>query len=82
MDEIRNKRGRKQRKHKDAEVPSTSSAEKGLETPMEVYDELAHDMETSWNSMCESENDRETSKRMRVPQGFNTPNLGKPAWAY
>jgi hypothetical protein len=49
---------------------------------MEVYDELAHNMETSWNSMCESENDRYTSKRTRVTQGFNTPSQGKPAGAY
>jgi hypothetical protein len=46
-----NKRGRKQRKRKDSEVASTSSAEQGGETSMEVYDEISHDMETSWNSM-------------------------------
>jgi hypothetical protein len=48
------KRGQKQRKHKDTEVSSTLSAKQGGETYMEVYDEIAHDMETSWNSMCES----------------------------
>jgi hypothetical protein len=39
-----NKRGRKQRKQKDADVASTSSAEHGGEKPKEVYDELAHNM--------------------------------------
>jgi hypothetical protein len=77
-----NKRGRKQSKHKDSEVASTSSAEHGGEEPMEVYDKLAHDMETSWNSMCESENDRDTSTRTRVTQGFNTRSQGKPDGAY
>jgi molecular chaperone GrpE (heat shock protein) len=43
-----NKRGIKQRKNKDSEVASTSSAEQWGERPMEVYDELAHNMETSW----------------------------------
>jgi hypothetical protein len=74
--------GRKKRKHKDADVASTSSAEHGGEKPMELYDALAHDMETSWNSMCESENYRDTSTRTRVTQGFNTPSQGKPAGAY
>jgi hypothetical protein len=77
-----NKRGRKQRKNKDSEVASTSSVEHGGEIPMEVYDEIAHNMETSWNSMYESENDRDTSTRPRVTQGFNTPIQGKPAGAY
>jgi uncharacterized membrane-anchored protein YhcB (DUF1043 family) len=45
------KKVRKQRKHKDSEVASTSSSEHGGEKMMEVYDELAHDMETSWNSL-------------------------------
>jgi hypothetical protein len=49
---------------------------------MEVYDELARDMETSWNSICESENDRDTSTRTRVTQGFNTSSQGKPNGAY
>jgi molecular chaperone GrpE (heat shock protein) len=72
-----NKRDRKKRKNKDSEVASTSSSEQGGERPMEVYDELAHNMETSWNSTCESENDRDTSTRTRVTQGFNTLSQGK-----
>jgi hypothetical protein len=47
LDMSSNKRGRKQWKHKDSEIASTSSAEHGGETLMEVYDELEHDMETS-----------------------------------
>jgi hypothetical protein len=77
-----NNRGQKQRKNKDSEVASTSSAEQGGERPMEVYDELAHNMETSWISMCKSENYRDASTRTRVTQGFNTPSEGKLAWAY
>jgi hypothetical protein len=49
---------------------------------MEVFDELAHSMEKSWNSMCEPENDRDMSSRTRVTQGFNTPSHGKLAGAY
>jgi hypothetical protein len=49
---------------------------------MEAYDELAQNMETSWNSMCESENDRDTSTITRVTQGLNTPSQGKLAGAY
>jgi hypothetical protein len=77
-----NKRGRKQRIHKDTEVALTSSAEQGGKKSMEVYDEIAHDMETSWNSMCESESERDTSARMRVSQGYSTPIQNKPAGVY
>jgi hypothetical protein len=49
---------------------------------MEKYDELAHNMETSWNSMCESENYRDTSTRTIVTQGLNTPSQGKLDGAY
>jgi hypothetical protein len=70
------------RKHKDSEVALTSSLEQGGDKSMEVYDEIAHDMETSWNSMCESESDRYPSARMRVSQGYNNPSQGKPAGAY
>jgi hypothetical protein len=49
---------------------------------MKVYDEPAHDMETSWNSICESDNDRNTSTRTRVTQSLDTPSLGKPAGEY
>jgi molecular chaperone GrpE (heat shock protein) len=76
------KRGRKQRKHKDTEVASTSSVEKGEEKPMEVYDEIAHDMETSWGSMCESGREKDMATRSRVSQGYSTPSQGKPAGAY
>jgi chromosome segregation ATPase len=77
-----NKRGRKQQKNKDSELASTSSAEQGRERPMEAYDELVQNVETYWNSMCESENDRYPSTRTRVAQGFNTPSQGKLARAY
>jgi hypothetical protein len=49
---------------------------------MEVYDEIAQDMEKSWNSMCESENDRYPSARTRVTQGLNTTSQVKRAGAY
>jgi hypothetical protein len=46
-----NKVGLKQLKNKDSEVASTSSAEQGGEKYIELYDKIAQDMETSWNSM-------------------------------
>jgi hypothetical protein len=49
---------------------------------MEVYDEIAHDMETSWNSMCESESEKYQSARSSVSQGYGTPSQGKPDGAY
>jgi hypothetical protein len=49
---------------------------------MDAYDELTHNMETSWNSMCKSEHDRDTSTIIRVTQGFNTPGQGKLDGAY
>jgi hypothetical protein len=49
---------------------------------MDVYDEIDHEMETSWNSMCESENDRNPSARTRVTQGYNTSSQGKLDGAY
>jgi hypothetical protein len=76
-----NRRGRKQRKHKDAEVASTSSTEERGAKYVEVYDEFAHNMEMSWNSMCESKNDIYPSARARLTQGYNTPSQGKPAGA-
>jgi predicted nucleic acid-binding Zn-ribbon protein len=76
-----NKRGQQQLKHKDSEVASTSSTEQGGGKYMEVYDEIAHNMETSWNSMCESKNDIYPSASTRVTQGYNTPSQGKPAGA-
>jgi chromosome segregation ATPase len=77
-----NKRGQIQRKHNYSEVASKSSAEQGGEKSIEVYGEIAHDMETSWNSMCEPESDRDLSARMIVSQGCSTPIQGKPAGAY
>jgi hypothetical protein len=58
-----NKRGRKQRKHKDTEATSASSADQGGGTLMEGYDKIAHDMETSWDSMFESEREKEDLTR-------------------
>jgi hypothetical protein len=49
---------------------------------MEVYDEIAHNMETSRNSMCESKSDRYPSARMRVSQGYSTPSQGISYGAY
>jgi uncharacterized membrane-anchored protein YhcB (DUF1043 family) len=49
-----NKQGRKQMKHKDTEATSIYSADQGWEQVMEGYAEIAHNMETSWDSMCES----------------------------
>jgi hypothetical protein len=77
-----NKIGRKQMKNKDSEVASISSAEQGVEIPMEVYDELTHKMEISWNIMRESGNGRDTSTRTRFTQGFNTPGQVKLSGAY
>jgi hypothetical protein len=76
------KSGRKQRKLKDAEVASTSSSGQGGEKSMEVYDEIAHNIVTSWNRMCGSENDKDASTRTRLIQGFNTTSHGKPDGAY
>jgi hypothetical protein len=35
---------------------------------MEVYDEMVHHMETSWDIICESEREKDTATRSRVPQ--------------
>jgi hypothetical protein len=44
-----NKRGRKQ--SKSSAGSSTSSAEKRAEKTMETYEDIAHDMATSWTNM-------------------------------
>jgi hypothetical protein len=50
-----NKRGRKQ--SKSSAGSSMSSAEKKNDRSMETYEDIAHDMATSWTNMCESEDD-------------------------
>jgi hypothetical protein len=42
---------------------------------METYEDMAHDMETSWTNMCESEDN--TSDQNNVSQGYSTPSQGK-----
>jgi hypothetical protein len=49
---------------------------------MEVYDEIAHEMETSWDSMFESEREKDNTSHARITQGYSTPGQGKPAMAY
>jgi LPS O-antigen subunit length determinant protein (WzzB/FepE family) len=68
-----NKRGRKQ--SKSSAGSSTSSAEKRADKSMETYEDIAHDMATSWTNMCESEDD--PSDQNNVSQGYNTPSQGK-----
>jgi hypothetical protein len=70
-----NKRERKQ--SKQSEGSSTSSAEKRADRSMETYDDIAHDMETSWTNMCESEGEGDTSDQNNVSQGYSTTNKGK-----
>jgi hypothetical protein len=59
-----NKRGRKQRK--PSEGSSTSSAEKRAGKSMETYEDIDHDMATSWTNMCESEGEGDTSDFTRI----------------
>jgi hypothetical protein len=49
---------------------------------MEVYDEIAHKMKKSWDSMCESEYEKDNTSHARIPQGFSTPGQGKPVGEY
>jgi hypothetical protein len=51
------------------------SAEKRPDKSMDTYEDIAHDMETSWTNMCESEDD--TSDQNNVSQGYSTPSQGK-----
>jgi hypothetical protein len=44
---------------------------------MKTYDDIAHDMATSWNNMCESEGEGDTSDQNNVSQGYRTPSLDK-----
>jgi hypothetical protein len=68
-----NKRGRKQSK---ASAGSSSSlAEKRVDKSMDTYEDIAHDMATSWTNMCESEDG--TSDQNNVSQGYSTPIQGK-----
>jgi hypothetical protein len=68
-----NKRGRKQ--SKSSAGSSTSLAEKRADKSMETYEDIAHDVATSWTNMCESEDD--TSDKNNVSQGYSTPSQGK-----
>jgi hypothetical protein len=68
-----NKMGRKQSKA-SAGSPS-SSAEKRVDKSMDTYEDIAHDMATSWINTCESEYD--TSDQNNVSQGYSTPRQGK-----
>jgi hypothetical protein len=54
-----------------------SSAEKRAEKSMETYEDIVHDMATSWTSMCESEGEDDTSDQYNVSQGYSTPIQGK-----
>jgi hypothetical protein len=49
---------------------------------MEVFNEIAHEMETPWDSMSESELEKDMIPHARVTQGCSTPGQGKPAGAY
>jgi LPS O-antigen subunit length determinant protein (WzzB/FepE family) len=68
-----NKRGSKQ--SKSSAGSSTSSAEKRADKSMETYEDIAHDMATSWTNMCESEDG--TSDQNNGSQGYSTPSQGK-----
>jgi hypothetical protein len=47
-----NKRGRKQ--SKASAGTSSSLAEKRVDKSMDAYEDIAHDMATSWTNICES----------------------------
>jgi hypothetical protein len=68
-----NKRGRKQ--SKSSAGSSSSLAEKRVNKSMDTYEDITHDMATSWTNMCEYEDD--TSDQNNVSQGYSTPSQGK-----
>jgi LPS O-antigen subunit length determinant protein (WzzB/FepE family) len=68
-----NKKGHKQ--IKSLAGSSTSSAEKRADKSMYTYEDIAHDMATSWTNKCESEDD--TSDQNNVSQGCSTPSQGR-----
>jgi LPS O-antigen subunit length determinant protein (WzzB/FepE family) len=68
-----NKRGHKQSKAFEGSL--SSSAEKRADKSMDTYEDIAHDMATSWTNMCESEDD--ISDQNNVSQGYSTPSQGK-----
>jgi hypothetical protein len=68
-----NKRGRKQ--SKASAGSSSSSAEKRVDKSIDTYEDIIHDMATSWANMCESEYD--ASDQNNVSQGYITPSQGK-----
>jgi hypothetical protein len=68
-----NKRDRKQ--SKASAGSSSSSAEMRVDKSMDTYEDIAHDMTTSWTNMCESEDD--TSDQNNVSQGYSTPNQSR-----
>jgi hypothetical protein len=53
----------------------SSSAEKRVDKLMDTYEDIAHNVETSWTNMCDSEDD--TSDKNNVSQGNSTPSQGK-----
>jgi peptidoglycan hydrolase CwlO-like protein len=56
---------KRERKHsKSSEGSSTSLAEKRAKKSMETYDDIAHDMATSWTNMCKSEGEGDTSDHL------------------
>jgi hypothetical protein len=56
--------------------------EQGGEQAMDAFNEIAHEKEISWDSMCESEHEKDKTIHARVTQGCITPNQGKPVGAY
>jgi hypothetical protein len=83
LDMTDNKRCHKQRRNKDTDVASSSlSGDHGGEQATEVFNESAHEMETPWDSMCESEREKEKTSHARVTQGCSTPGQGKLAGVY
>jgi hypothetical protein len=77
-----NKRGHTQMRNKDSEAASSSSGDQGGEQAMDFYYEIAHEMETAWDSMCESERGKDKTSHARIAQGFSTPGQGKTSGAY
>jgi hypothetical protein len=76
------KRGCTQRRNKDSEAASSCSGNQVGDQAMEVYDEIAHNMEISWDSMCESKREKDKTSHARITQGCITPGQGKPSGAY
>jgi hypothetical protein len=74
-----NKRGCKQRTNKHSKAAPSSLGDQGGEQAMEVYYEISHEMETSRDSMCESEREKDKTSHTIINQGLSKLSWSKPA---